>query len=185
MSTQGALSRARLLPTFIGVLLLVLGVVMLIGGFRLASLGGSFYYMLCGFGFAAIGVLLVMGLRFAVWLFTLLLLFCTVWALWEVGLDRQELMPRLFVWFLIGVVLLLPMARRGLRPLRRHLSITGLMIAVLLAGISVDPVSQIRQMVPHYQAFLSRLIPSLDLPTAPRADSQQIAVQAPLPETEG
>lgn len=183
MSTQGALSRARLLPTFIGVLLLVLGVVMLIGGFRLVSLGGSFYYMLCGFGFAAIGVLLVMGLRFAVWLFTLLLLICTVWALWEVGLDRQELMPRLFVWFLIGVVLLLPMARRGLKPLRRHLSITGLMIAVLLAGISIDPVNQIKQVVPHYQALLSRLIPSLDVPAT--ADSQQIAIQAPLPETEG
>lgn len=185
MSTQGALSRARLLPTFIGVLLLVLGVVMLIGGFRLVSLGGSFYYMLCGFGFAAIGVLLVMGLRFAVWLFTLLLLICTVWALWEVGLDRQELMPRLFVWFLIGVVLLLPVARRGLRPLRRHLSITGLMIAVLLAGITVDPVSQIKQVAPHYQALLSRLIPSLDVPAAPASDSRQIAIQAPLPETEG
>lgn len=185
MSTQGALSRARLLPTFIGVILLVLGVVMLTGSLRLVSLGGSFYYMLCGFGFAAIGVLLIMGLRFAVWLFTLLLLICTVWALWEVGLDRQELMPRLFVWFLIGLVLLLPMARRGLKPVRRHVSIGGLLIAVLLAGISVDPIGQLKQVVPHYQAFLARLIPNMDLPAEAAVDSQQIAIQAPAPVTEG
>ena len=105
MSTQGALSRARLLPTFLGVLLLGLGIIMVIGGFRLSGLGGSFYYMLCGFGFSAIGILLVIGLRFAVWLFTLMLLLSTVWALWEVGLDRQRLMPRLFVWLLVGLVL--------------------------------------------------------------------------------
>ncbi|RRV05548.1 hypothetical protein EGJ27_17170 [Pseudomonas sp. v388] len=185
MSTQGALSRARLLPTFIGVVLLVLGVVMLIGSFRLVSLGGSFYYMLCGFGFAAIGVLLILGLRFAVWLFTLLLLICTVWALWEVGLDRQELMPRLFVWFLIGVVLLLPMARQGLKPLRDRVSITGLMIAVLLAGISVDPIGQIRQGAPHYQALLSRLIPSLDVQPDPAVETSHVAIQTPMPAGEG
>lgn len=185
MSTQGALSRARLLPTFIGVVLLVLGVVMLTGGFRLVSLGGSFYYMLCGFGFAAIGVLLIMGLRFAVWLFTLLLLVSTVWALWEVGLDRQELLPRLFVWFLIGLVLLLPVARQGLKPVRRHVSISGLLIAVLLAGISVDPIAQFKQVVPHYRAFLSRLVPSMDVPARSAVDSQQIAIQAAMPATEG
>jgi quinoprotein glucose dehydrogenase len=126
-----------------------------------------------------------MGLRFAVWLFTLLLLVCTVWALWEVGLDRQELMPRLFVWFLIGIVLLLPMARRGLKPLRRRVSVITLLIAVLLAGVSVDPVSQLKQAVPHYQAFLSRLIPSLQARPAPAVDSQQIAVQAQAPAAEG
>lgn len=185
MSTQGALSRARLLPTFIGVLLLVLGVVMLVGGLRLVSLGASLYYMLCGLGFAAIGVLLIMGRRFAVWLFTLLLLISTVWALWEVGLDRQELMPRLFVWFLIGLVLLLPVTRRGLKPVCRHFSITGLMIAVLLAGVSVDPVAQLRHIAPHYLALLSRLIPSMDVEPAPSAQIQQIAIQAPTPATEG
>lgn len=185
MSTQGALSRARLLPTFVGVLLLVLGVVMLVGGVRLVSLGASLYYMLCGFGFAAIGVLLIMGRRFAVWLFTLLLLISTVWALCEVGLDRQELMPRLFVWFLIGLVLLLPVTRRGLKPLRRHFSVTGLLIAVLLAGISVDPISQLKQIAPRYQAFLSQLIPSMDVRPAASVEIQQIAVQAQAPATEG
>lgn len=181
MSTQGALSRARLLPTFMGVLLLVLSGVMLIGGFRLVSLGGSFYYMLFGFGFAAIGVLLIMGLRFAVWLFTLLLLISTVWALWEVGLDRQQLMSRLFVWFLIGLVLLLPMARQGLRPLRRKVSISGLAVAVLLAGVSIDPVSQLKQVSPHYLAFLSRLIPGLDAkpPAQDRPAAMQTAAAVP------
>ncbi|CAM3500955.1 hypothetical protein BZK31_23225 [Pseudomonas floridensis] len=164
MSTQGALSRARLLPTFLGVLLLMLGVAMLIGGFRLSGLGGSFYYMLCGFGFSAIGVLLVIGLRFAVWLFTLMLLLSTVWALWEVGLDRPQLMPRLFVWFLIGLVLLLPITRRGLKPLHRRVPVSGLVIALLLAGVSLDPVGQIRQLTQHTQVFVATLVPGIDLP---------------------
>ncbi|MBA1228058.1 hypothetical protein G7013_00165 [Pseudomonas viridiflava] len=164
MTTQGALSRARLLPTLLGILLLVLGIAMLIGGFRLKSLGGSFYYMLGGFGFSAIGVLLMIGLRFAVWLFTLMLLVSTVWALWEVGLDRQLLMPRLFVWFLVGLVFLLPMTRQNLKPLHRPVPVGGLVIALLLAGVSLDPVGQIRQLMQHTQAVVTTLVPGIDLP---------------------
>ncbi|MCD5992594.1 hypothetical protein KDX38_02695 [Pseudomonas sp. CDFA 602] len=179
MSTQGTLSRARLLPTILGAFLLALGVVMLLGGFRLVVLGGSFYYMLSGFGFLAIGVLLVMGMRFAVWLFTLMLLLCTVWALWEVGLDRPQLMPRLFIWFLVGLVLLLPVTRKGLKPLRRRVSVTGLVIALILAGVTIDPISQLRLFAHHYRGFMSVLAPGMaDLRRSPVAD-RDVAVQVP------
>ncbi|MBP0938578.1 hypothetical protein V2J92_02425 [Pseudomonas alliivorans] len=161
MSTQGALSRARLLPTFLGVLLLGLGVIMVIGGFRLSGLGGSFYYMLCGFGFSAIGILLVIGLRFAVWLFTLMLLLSTVWALWEVGLDRQRLMPRLFVWFLVGLVLVLPVARQALKPSRQRVSVSSLVIALILAGITLDPVGQLKYFTHHTQEIVATLVPGM------------------------
>ncbi|SHM87306.1 quinoprotein glucose dehydrogenase [Pseudomonas asturiensis] len=172
MSTQGALSRARMLPTLLGVLLLVLGLVMLIGGFRLVGLGGSFYYMLCGFGFSAIGVLLAMGMRFAVWLFTLMLLLSTVWALWEVGLDRQQLLPRLFVWFLVGLVLVLPITRQGLRPLRRSVPIGGLVIALILAGVTFDPIGQFRRLAQHTEDFMVALVPGMDLRWMPSVDSE-------------
>ena len=36
----------------------------------------------------------------------------TVWALMEVGLDWWQLVPRLALWFAIGIVLLLPWFRR-------------------------------------------------------------------------
>ncbi|MEE4662868.1 hypothetical protein V2J91_26170 [Pseudomonas alliivorans] len=173
MSTQGALSRARLLPTFLGVLLLGLGVIMVIGGFRLSGLGGSFYYMLCGFGFSAIGILLVIGLRFAVWLFTLMLLLSTVWALWEVGLDRQRLMPRLFVWFLVGLVLVLPVARQALKPSRQRVSVSSLVIALILAGITLDPVGQLKYFTHHTQEIVATLVvPGMAFTWLSSADTQ-------------
>ncbi|MEE5133407.1 hypothetical protein V2J82_23425 [Pseudomonas alliivorans] len=172
MSTQGALSRARLLPTFLGVLLLGLGVIMVIGGFRLSGLGGSFYYMLCGFGFSAIGILLVIGLRFAVWLFTLMLLLSTVWALWEVGLDRQRLMPRLFVWFLVGLVLVLPVARQALKPSRQRVSVSSLVIALILAGITLDPVGQLKYFTHHTQEIVATLVPGMAFTWRSSADTQ-------------
>ncbi|MEE5127155.1 hypothetical protein V2J80_18810 [Pseudomonas alliivorans] len=172
MSTQGALSRARLLPTFLGVLLLELGVIMVIGGFRLSGLGGSFYYMLCGFGFSAIGILLVIGLRFAVWLFTLMLLLSTVWALWEVGLDRQRLMPRLFVWFLVGLVLVLPVARQALKPSRQRVSVSSLVIALILAGITLDPVGQLKYFTHHTQEIVATLVPGMAFTWLSSADTQ-------------
>ncbi|MEE4747734.1 hypothetical protein V2K65_12410 [Pseudomonas alliivorans] len=172
MSTQGALSRARLLPTFLGVLLLGLGVIMVIGGFRLSGLGGSFYYMLCGFGFSAIGILLVIGLRFAVWLFTLMLLLSTVWALWEVGLDRQRLMPRLFVWFLVVLVLVLPVARQALKPSRQRVSVSSLVIALILAGITLDPVGQLKYFTHHTQEIVATLVPGMAFTWLSSADTQ-------------
>ncbi|MCQ9472998.1 hypothetical protein NRB15_21865 [Pseudomonas alliivorans] len=172
MSTQGALNRARLLPTFLGVLLLGLGVIMVIGGFRLSGLGGSFYYMLCGFGFSAIGILLVIGLRFAVWLFTLMLLLSTVWALWEVGLDRQRLMPRLFVWFLVGLVLVLPVARQALKPSRQRVSVSSLVIALILAGITLDPVGQLKYFTHHTQEIVATLVPGMAFTWLSSADTQ-------------
>ncbi|MEE4673067.1 hypothetical protein V2K69_02195 [Pseudomonas alliivorans] len=180
MSTQGALSRARLLPTFLGVLLLGLGVIMVIGGFRLSGLGGSFYYMLCGFGFSAIGILLVIGLRFAVWLFTLMLLLSTVWALWEVGLDRQRLMPRLFVWFLVGLVLVLPVARQALKPSRQRVSVSSLVIALILAGITLDPVGQLKYFTHHTQEIVATLVPGMAFTWLSSADTQ-----APFRQPEG
>ena len=44
MSTDGALSRTRLLPTLLGLVLLLMGLVMLAGGIKLTLLGGSLYY---------------------------------------------------------------------------------------------------------------------------------------------
>ncbi|BAP46236.1 hypothetical protein NJC40_17535 [Pseudomonas sp. 21LCFQ02] len=161
MSTQGALSRARLLPTFFGAGLLVLGLVKFSAGLKLVSLGGSYYYVLSGLGFALCGLSLMLVVHMAVWLFTLCLSLGTVGALWEVGLDRQQLLPRLLIWFLIGLLLLLPVIRRSLKPTGRPFSLGHLIVALLLAGISLDPLAQIRQFGPDYRQWAESLIPSL------------------------
>ena len=52
MSTEGAFSRSRLLPSLLGILLLLMGLAMLAGGIKLVTLGGSWYYLLAGIGLA-------------------------------------------------------------------------------------------------------------------------------------
>uniref|UniRef100_UPI001E4201B6 hypothetical protein n=1 Tax=Pseudomonas helleri TaxID=1608996 RepID=UPI001E4201B6 len=65
MSTDGALSRSRLLPTLLGILLVLMGLAMLVGGIKLVTLGGSTYYLLAGLGFGLSGALLIAGRRAA------------------------------------------------------------------------------------------------------------------------
>ena len=50
MSTDGALSRSRLLPSLLGIVLLLMGLALLAGGIKLSMLGGSLYYLLAGIG---------------------------------------------------------------------------------------------------------------------------------------
>src|SRR5471032_744245 len=135
MSTDGALSRSRLAPSLLGILLLLMGLALLAGGIKLSMLGGSLYYLLAGIGLAITGVLLIAARRAALGLYALVLFASTVWALWEIGLDWWQLVPRLSLWFALGVVLLLPWFRR---PLLRNgaapLGTAALSVAVVLAG---------------------------------------------------
>lgn len=134
MSTDGALSRTRWLPRLLGVLLLLMGLALLAGGIKLSQLGGSLYYLIAGIGFALSGVLLLALRRNALGLYGLVLLGSTLWALWEVGLDWWQLVPRLSLWFALGVVLLLPWARRPLRGQPGKLNTGLLSLAVVLSG---------------------------------------------------
>ncbi|WP_397452166.1 glucose/quinate/shikimate family membrane-bound PQQ-dependent dehydrogenase [Pseudomonas sp. NA-150] len=127
-------SRPRLFPTLIGVVLLILGLALLAGGISLMRMGGSLYYVIAGAGFALSGILLIFGRRAGVGVYALFLFATTVWAFWEIRLDWWQLVPRLALWFVIGVVLLLPAARRPLLPLKKPLHTVGLFFAVLLAG---------------------------------------------------
>ena len=137
MSTEGASSRSRLLPTLLGILLLLMGLAMLVGGIKLVTLGGSLYYLLAGIGFGLSGALLMAGRRAALGLYAIVLFASTVWALMEVGLDWWQLVPRLALWFAIGIVLLLPWFRRPLTGSQSAPVTTGaLSVAVVLAGLA-------------------------------------------------
>ena len=98
-------------------------------------LGGSLYYLLAGIGIALTGILLLLRRRAALGLYAIVLFASTVWALWEVGLDWWQLVPRLALWFALGFVMLLPWFRRpllldGPAPMGTR----GLTVAVVLAG---------------------------------------------------
>ncbi|MCK9814364.1 glucose dehydrogenase [Pseudomonas chlororaphis] len=135
MSTEGASSPSRLLPNLLGILLLLMGLALLAGGIKLSMLGGSLYYLLAGLGLIVTGILLLAGRSAALGLYGVVLFASSVWALWEVGLDWWQLVPRLSLFFVLGVVLLLPWFRR---PLLRNgpapLGTAVLSVAVILAG---------------------------------------------------
>ena len=134
MSTEGASSPSRLLPSLLGILLLLMGLALLAGGIKLSMLGGSLYYVLAGIGLTLTGLLLLAGKRAALGLYALVLFASTVW-LWEIGLDWWQLVPRLSLWFALGVVLLLPWFRRPLlRDGPAPLGTAALSVAVVLAG---------------------------------------------------
>ncbi|WP_047305902.1 glucose/quinate/shikimate family membrane-bound PQQ-dependent dehydrogenase [Pseudomonas fluorescens] len=135
MSTEGASSPSRLLPGLLGILLLLMGLALLAGGIKLSLLGGSLYYVLAGIGLTLTGLLLLAGKRAALGLYALVLFASTVWSLWEIGLDWWQLVPRLSLWFALGVVLLLPWFRRPLlRDGPAPLGTAALSVAVVLAG---------------------------------------------------
>ena len=135
MSTDGASSPSRLLPRLLGVLLLIMGLALLAGGVKLSMLGGSLYYLLAGIGITLTGVLLLATRRAALGLYALVLFASTVWALWEVGLDWWQLVPRLALLFALGIVMLLPWFRRPLlRGQAAPLGTGELSVAVVLAG---------------------------------------------------
>lgn len=84
------------------------------GGLWLATLGGSWYYLLGGLALLAVAVLLWRARSLAVWLFALLFAATLAWSLWEAGLDWWPLGARMGMLFVLGVLLLLPPVWRRL-----------------------------------------------------------------------
>lgn len=123
-------------PRITGAVIAVIGLALAFGGAWLVALGGSFYYLIAGLGVAATGVLLIRGSSTALWLYALLLLGTTVWAIGEVGLVGWQLEPRLLVPVLLGIYLLMPWVRRKLVPSRG--AGAAVVVAVVLAfGVGV------------------------------------------------
>ena len=102
------ISRSGPLLSITGAVFVLLGLALAVGGIWLLVLGGSWYYLLAGLGIAITGVLLIVDRREALWLYALVLIASTVWALVEVRLDWWQLLPRLDVWFVLALWLWLP-----------------------------------------------------------------------------
>src|SRR4051812_45486753 len=86
----------------------LIGLVIGAGGIWLISLGGSFYYLLCGAAIVATSVLLFQRKREALWLYAAVILATVIWAIAEIGFDWWQLAPRGDIIFLIGLYLCLP-----------------------------------------------------------------------------
>lgn len=125
--------KINVLSTLVGLILIVMGVVLLGGGIWLISLGGSCYYLLCGAVMIACAILVFRHNKLALVIYAILLCFSTIWAVWEVGLNWWQLVPRLWVWFVMGWVLLLP-------PIRKTMMNNRLSSIMLLTSLIVTTV---------------------------------------------
>jgi quinoprotein glucose dehydrogenase len=120
----------------LGLLLAAAGLALAIGGGKLLSLGGSAYYLIAGIAVIGSGILLAMRRGAALWLYALILFATLVWALWEVGLDWWQLVPRVAIPCLIGIILLLPWWRKPLHSRGGSVALVGSIVAAILVAIA-------------------------------------------------
>jgi quinoprotein glucose dehydrogenase len=91
-----------------GIVVALIGLALLVLGVKLISLGGSWYYAPAGLGLVVSGWWIVLRRRSGLTLYGLVLLATVAWALWEVGLDGWQLMPRLLAPAVVGIWLCMP-----------------------------------------------------------------------------
>ncbi|XAH25005.1 membrane-bound PQQ-dependent dehydrogenase, glucose/quinate/shikimate family [Xylophilus sp. GW821-FHT01B05] len=128
-------------PRLGGIVFVLLGLALAAGGAWLAALGGSWYYLLAGLGALASGVLLLKERARALGSYALVLAATAVWAVAEVGFDWWQLVPRLALWLVLGLFLLLPPLRRqlwGRTPAWALPAAVLLSVGVLAASLFTD-----------------------------------------------
>ena len=95
--------RGTALLTVTGIVLGLLGLgIGGLGGWLLV-LGGSPYYLVAGLAMLLSGMLIATARVAGLWLYVLLLVGTTLWALWEVGFDGWALIPRLVAPAVLGL----------------------------------------------------------------------------------
>ncbi|MDM0073393.1 membrane-bound PQQ-dependent dehydrogenase, glucose/quinate/shikimate family [Variovorax sp. J2P1-59] len=151
----------RWLLVLFGIVLLLCGAALALGGVRLASVGGSWYYLLGG------AALLVAGVQYArrrpsalAWL-GLAFIGTVVWALAEVGFDYWQLIPRLVMLAVLTMFGLLLAPRLGAIGPKAAYGMAGVLFVALLATLALG-------FVPH----------GVTRPSAPA----MAAVAAPAPK---
>lgn len=95
--------------------LLAISAWLTLGGARLVTLGGSWYYLLTGLATAVAAVLIWRGRRLGFWLYLATFAATVIWAIAEVGLGFWLLAPRIGLPLVFALLVLLAMRRPGKR----------------------------------------------------------------------
>jgi len=110
-------------------------IALLVGGVWLLSLGGSAYYLVSGLAMAGFSWLLLKKKCSALYLYAAILLCSAFWAWNEAGSDYWNLVPRLDIWVLLGIWLVLPFSYRQFKATNKKP--LGAMLVALLANIAL------------------------------------------------
>ena len=111
---MGVTGRMRILCWIGAGLFVAVGAVLLIGGVRLVTLAGSWYYLIAGLALLATGVLIARANRWSAFIHATLTLATIAWALTEVGFDPWALVPRISVLAFLGLWFTIPAVRGAL-----------------------------------------------------------------------
>ncbi|MCD2168014.1 membrane-bound PQQ-dependent dehydrogenase, glucose/quinate/shikimate family [Comamonas koreensis] len=148
----------RLLLGILGAVLAIAGLAFLVGGGKLISLGGSWYFLLAGLGLLLSGVQVLRGRRSGGWLYLATFAATVLWALAEVGLDYWSLVSRLLAMTFGAAVVsaCLPLLQAGTPRARSNKGPLALAAVLLLVGlVSFASMFQIHPEVQN-QAAISR-----------------------------
>lgn len=121
------------------ILYIILGLALAVGGGKIITLGGTWYFAALAAGFLLTGALLLARRRTALWVYALVMLGALGWSIYEVRFDWWQLAPRGSIIAPLGVWLLTPWIAQHLGW--QHFgarawggSALPLMLAVLLWG---------------------------------------------------
>ncbi|MFV5503102.1 hypothetical protein [Acinetobacter sp. 226] len=87
-----------------GILLAILGLALSAGGVYLITLGGSWFYLIAGIMMILIGIGFFKRRSYALWIALILLALSSLWAIYEVGADFWQLVPRIVTFLVIAIV---------------------------------------------------------------------------------
>lgn len=104
----------RILLWSVGLLLALIGLALLAGGIRLATLGGSLYFLLMGAASLVSAVLLVLRRPAGAWLYAVAFVLSVVWALWDAGLEFWPLASRLMMPAVLALLVALAYPTPGI-----------------------------------------------------------------------
>lgn len=90
-------------PRTLGVLLAILGIGMIAGGFKLVMMGDNAYFVFVGAGVVLSGVFISLGKLLGAYVYGATLALVVVWSYLEVGINWEELLPRIVVPILVGI----------------------------------------------------------------------------------
>src|SRR6185437_10565676 len=134
----------------LGTIMVIVGIVLAVGGGRLISLGGSFYYLPVGIGLIISGVLLWLRRFEGALLYLLIFLATLIWAGWEVGSNGWALVPRL-----VGPAVLLVFTLAVSPMLRRHQYLP----AFAVASICLLAITVVVFAAPHFESAQAAATP--------------------------
>ncbi|NNB68026.1 glucose/quinate/shikimate family membrane-bound PQQ-dependent dehydrogenase [Pseudomonas fluorescens] len=130
-----AAGASRYLLLGLGVVIALLGVALAVGGAKLVSLGGSWYFLVGGVAMAVSGLMIAQRKPAGAWLFAAFLVGTAVWAVADVGLVFWPLFSRLFMFAVIGLVVALMYPLLVGRPARGAYGIAAVMaVSVAVAA---------------------------------------------------